>query len=64
MAGHWSRRSWNSFLRIVSSDPGNTAAPTPDTVEDDGGRREEKGGGGRGTEKDMGVTKGTFEDEG
>ena len=54
----------NSFVRIVSSDPGNTAAPTPDTVEDDGGRREEKGGGGRGTEKDMGVTKGTFEDEG
>ena len=35
----------NSFVRIVSSDPGNTAAPTPDTEEDDDGRREQRGGG-------------------
>ena len=53
----------NSFLRIVSSHPGNTAAPTPDTEEDDDGRRELRGGG-EGRKRTLRGTKGTFEDEG
>lgn len=47
---------------IVSSEPGNTAAPTADKKEDDDGRREPRDGGG-GCKRARGA-KGTFENKG